>query len=376
MRPVAVVLAVSLRASALAVVGAHPGVTITDVGLPPGDSLSHATGVNSRGQVVGVDDEHIWWWQNGDMVEIALNAGGFYQPFPKINARGQVVGLRWDGVSMFRGFVWQDGELTDIILPGDELSIASDINARGQVVGGSGVGGYYRAFLWEEGRITDLGAFPGTSCFATAINERGQVVGHCWTSDGYISGGFLWEAGVMKALNGFIPYAINAHGQIVGTSPQPALWENGVVTDVGGLPGAWYSYPTAINNAGQVIGGSFVGDTMRYTQRAFLWERGEVTDLGALGGDRSETVPVAINDRGEIAGTSLMSDGYSSHAFLWQKGTMIDLGTLDGEGYSSALSINAEGDVVGWSSGAGGEHAVRWTVHGSPTSAGMNVREP
>jgi probable HAF family extracellular repeat protein len=44
-------------------------------------------------------------------------------------------------------------------LPGDLLSIANDINSKGQVVGNScDVNFNCRAFLWENGVMTDLNA--------------------------------------------------------------------------------------------------------------------------------------------------------------------------------------------------------------------------
>ena len=65
-------------------------------------------------------------------------------------------------------------------------------------------------------------------------------------------------------------------------------------------------------------------------------------DLGTLGGWSSAAV--AINDRGQIVGTSVTKtkngDGDPvSHAFLWQNGKMRDLGTLGGWS-SAAVAIN------------------------------------
>jgi probable HAF family extracellular repeat protein len=53
----------------------------------------------------------------------------------------------------------------------------------------------------------------------------------------------------------------------------------------------------AINNRGQVIGTSNLAGNQ--THHAFLWE-GSLTDLGTLGGDNSEAY--WINDAGEIVG--------------------------------------------------------------------------
>ena len=74
-----------------------------------------------------------------------------------------------------------------------------------------------------------------------------------------------------------------------------------------------------------------------------------VVDLGTLGGPYSEAT--AINDRGQVVGgSSIDPDVFSDwHAFRWDRGRMADLGTLGG-GVSRATGINERGDaVVGWS---------------------------
>jgi probable HAF family extracellular repeat protein len=69
-----------------------------------------------------------------------------------------------------------------------------------------------------------------------------------------------------------------------------------------------------------------------------------MTDLGTLGGPYSSAY--SINDNGQIVGESTNASGYS-HAFLWQNDIMTDLGTLTGRADSSALSINNAGQIVG-----------------------------
>lgn len=65
----------------------------------------------------------------------------------------------------------------------------------------------------------------------------------------------------------------------------------------------------------------------------------QIRDLGTLGGSTSESV--AINDLGQIAGSSAATDG-STHAFIWALGRgMRDLGM------GTAVDINNLGQVVG-----------------------------
>ena len=75
-----------------------------------------------------------------------------------------------------------------------------------------------------------------------------------------------------------------------------------------------------------------------------------MTDLGTLGGSYSWAT--AINARGQVVGSST-TESSEGHFFLWQNGTMTDLGTLGG----SAIfvnGINARGQIVGSSTTVSG----------------------
>ena len=139
-------------------------------------------------------------------------------------------------------------------------------------------------------------------------------------------------------------------------SPPPAQL---AITDLGTLGGV-YNHPTAINDRGQVVGSSYL--TASEERHAVLWEGGKITDLGTLpSGDFS--FAFGINNRGQVVGLSNSASG-EAHAVLWENGKMTDLGTLPGgEDFSSfASGINNRGQVVGNSSTASGEfHAVLWT---------------
>jgi probable HAF family extracellular repeat protein len=121
---------------------------------------------------------------------------------------------------------------------------------------------------------------------------------------------------------------------ISGSAARPT--ERWVVTDLGPCDSIYFcGGPMAINERGQIVGTS--GRT------AFLWQAGRRVDLGALP-QSTESSADAINDRGQVVGTSGRSDVY--RPFLWAKGRMRDLGLPGDEGSVEDIDINAHGRVV------------------------------
>ena len=145
------------------------------------------------------------------------------------------------------------------------------------------------------------------------------------------------------------------------------------VTDLGTLGGT-FSQASGINELGQVVGTSTT-DTepdALVRARAFLWtEQGGMIDLGTLGGVSEGG---AINNRGQVVGSSLNASD-TRHAFFWDRATgMIDLGSLAGPlGISRATAINEHGQVVGESDvvlNNGLRHAFLWTKEGGMIDLG------
>lgn len=147
-------------------------------------------------------------------------------------------------------------------------------------------------------QIRDLGTLGGASSVALGVNERGQVVGSADTSEGL------------------------RHAY---------LWENGVMSDLGTLPGHAQSEAWDINNLGEAVGISVPGG-----YHAVLWRKGQIIALGSLGQGGS-TSALAINDARQVVGHP---------AFLWEDGVMTDLTkTFDIPG-GTAWDINESRDII------------------------------
>jgi probable HAF family extracellular repeat protein len=118
--------------------------------------------------------------------------------------------------------------------------------------------------------------------------------------------------------------------------------------DLGTLGGA-FGCASALNESGDVAGTSdLAGDQ---TFHPFLWRHGRLIDLGTLGGDYGSGN--WLNNAGQVTGWAFTKGNNAFHAFLWSSGVMTDLGTVDGDQCSNANGMNARGDVVGASSDCG-----------------------
>jgi probable HAF family extracellular repeat protein len=310
----------------------------TVVELPglPGSASDHASGVNDRGEVIGLSGPHapvaVAWTRDG-LVELgALLASEPDSVAYSINKRGDIVGDSLFSRSTFpvqrHGFVWRDGVMADLgTLPGRTDSYANAINDRGEIAGTAyGTLVDSNLVLWSEGAIHDLGAVRASSAWVTDMNNRRQIVGYA--SFGSFSRPFLWQDGVFTYLPSLVesrssfPQSINDRGEIAGSSEAPdgtrhaVLWRDGAIVDLGLLPGSFNTAATSINERGQVVG--FALDLLNpgIHNRAFLWEDGRMVELAPMLG-RAWAIATAINDHGEIVGFQADAVNYGDRAILW-----------------------------------------------------------
>jgi len=178
--------------------------------------------------------------------------------------------------------------------------------------------------------LTDLGTLPGgTSSSSAGVNGGGQVTGQADTMD--------------NATHAFL------------SAPN-----GGALQDLGTLPGGYFSIGWGVNAGGQVTGQA---NTSGGSNHAFLSgpNGGPLQDLGLfVGGTFSNGM--AVNASGQVtgradSGVGRIGSNHYDHAFLSgpNGGALQDLGTLPGDSTSEGFSVNASGQVVGYSRSGAGE---------------------
>lgn len=286
--------------------------------------------------------------------------------------------------------------VTDLGTLGGTYSLAGGISNSGWIEGFSYLPDdtAYHAFLWRKGKMTEIGTLGGPNSEAGwRPNDWGEVGGSSDTTTPDPNGEdfcgfgtyleckpFSWQNGVMTPLpllggnNGYAA-GVNDWGQVAGqaeyNTPDPTcilpgaylqvgavVWENGkIIEKLLPLTGDPDAVAFAINDWDQATGAS--GNCSIPPVHAVLWQNGKAIDLGNFGGNVGEGID--INNLGEVAGVSYLSDNVTYHGFLWRNGKLTDLGTVTGDVSSDADGTNDWGQVVGGSyDAAGNNRAYLW----------------
>ena len=305
-------------------------VTIIQAGdCPPfGPQATIATAVNDLGQIAGYHcqcfcgSDEAFFWDGSTFTALPRPPGFRAARAYGMNDQGWIVGsMTQTGIDLNHAVLWQNDQPLDLGVPaGGNFSEGLAVNSAGQAVGywGNNVTGPgAEAFLWEAGTMISLDLPMGPNSAASGINDLGQIVG------------WMGSSSVM-----------NSHA---------FLWEGGVVTDLGPIPGGLTSNGISVNNSTVIVGAGTVpaeGYPFGLT-RAFLWQDGAMVDLGAPTG-YLRSAALDLDAAGSIVGRAW--GGAPDIGLIWVDGVMHDLNDLipPGSGVDVAIAhaINARGQIA------------------------------
>lgn len=259
-------------------------------------------------------------------------------------------------------------------------------------------------------QIRELSLYPegaaGLPCLgiANAIGSSDRIAGVIY-EDGVPYAAVTNASGELVPLTSGFALGANGSGQAVGYAGTATKWEPDGASTALPLPiGTSFSLARAINDAGQIVGECWMGDSQvrNYVtlwnpgsdpmtlgegcgnavnsmggiagstrdqsgaHRAFRWSvAGGMTQLA--GGTASEGM--ALNDAGTVAGSIV--DATGTWACIWNAaGALSLLQNLPGTLSSAATGINNAGAVVGTCNTAIGSYAVVWQSDGTVAALG------
>src|SRR5262249_20725875 len=214
------------------------------------------------------------------------------------------------------------------------FSIATGINAQGEIVGGyHGPNGLNHGYLLSGGQYTtfdDPLAVHGTRTFG--INASGQIVGR-YLDANFANHGFLLQQAQCTtiddplagsgAFQGTIPFSINASGKIVGVYIDSAgidhgfLLSGGQFTTIDNLLGVGAqggTQPSQINDLGQIVGGYFDASGLPH---GYIQVGNQFTTVDDPAGNPpgQGTFVNGINNPGQVVGGYVDATGLE-HGFL------------------------------------------------------------
>jgi hypothetical protein len=171
--------------------------------ITTGLSNVSATGVNAKGEVVGVGvdpsslDQVGWQWRAGTVTRLKTLAGTVAMP-AGISDTGVIVGALassddgaanpTSGEAPERAASWASAAAAPSVLPalpGDVGAHAYGVNSKGVAVGSSQANDHFTPVVWDKkGKVTALPGLGGAWGIASAIDDTGTVVGSAVAATG------------------------------------------------------------------------------------------------------------------------------------------------------------------------------------------------
>jgi probable HAF family extracellular repeat protein len=277
---------------------------------------------------------------------------GYWVDLSDLNDVGQITAATGNYGQFFQASVYTSGQWRGLGTLGGGDSVPTSINNAGHVVGYSRPpsDGPYHAFVYDGRSMRDIHPTGADESYASAINDKGQVAGTwaTWSETSITNHAFIYSNGSLQTIGLGRATDLNQAGQVTGTAPaSDALYDSqAFIYDDDGLRllgtlGGLYSYGTAINAAGHVVGQSSVAGGPSWDGRAFWHDGMSMHDLGTLGGTHSAALDV--NDAGDIVGWSEGPNSGSSfdhRAFLYRDGQMHSLADLITTDFAARVELN------------------------------------
>ena len=198
---------------------------------------------------------------------------------------------------------------------------------------------------YHQYKLVDVGTLGGPASYYSAAGVGSQILNNAGTVIGY---------GDTALPDPYFPDCFDPDCYL----GHAFRWQNGVLTDLGSLPGGYNSAISAINARGWIAGFSQNGVIDPVTNfpavHAVLWRDRQTIDLGTLGGGYQSNA-LYVNDGGQVVGLSTINTdpdpfsfvGTPLHVFLWQNGAIEDIGTLGGpDAFPSVGGINQRSRLI------------------------------
>jgi probable HAF family extracellular repeat protein len=227
-----------------------------------------------------------------------------------------------------------------INIPGASSIGATAISSSSNLAGiFSDNSGALHGFADNHGTVTTFdfpaGAEVSATTAVTGINDAGQVIGSYHLPDELFGHGFRYANGIVTEIPNY-PYAINNDGTVVGWAHScpidfcgaAFIYSNGTMTTVNFPPQppdeATDTRFLGINNVGDIVG-DYRGGIPHHgfrDQGGLTYRGGGFTAFDVPGA--TFTIPSGINDAGQIVGTFGDSNG-NGHGFLYDNGSFSGL---------------------------------------------------
>jgi hypothetical protein len=265
-----------------------------------------------------------------------------------INASGAVTGaLTFPPGIPSHVFLYSGGTLTDLgtlTYPGSATygaAVGQSINAAGVIAGTVSDPGsppmWSFGFLYDStGVLNQLANASGfVFCTATGVNSSSLIVGGCTSTLASQSIAVDYLDGMAQQLGPsggtatpVAGTAVNDSGQVTASGAAPFIAQSTTTTVtsiplLASSPAGTQSNPTAINNAGQIVGWQLSGNSYQ----GFFYGNG--TSSALIGVPVSVTQPaIALNNAGQVVGFTQTSSTSPVVPFFLAGGVYSNLNTL------------------------------------------------